>query len=106
MPESDEPSVKIGQLREPLCYEPVACRSACVLSTVAPKSALILVIAMVLNARMGYFQAQALPRLEPQADPAVSPLTGRVTAREPPGVLPAGSGGRAGSRGDSYPAPA
>ncbi len=74
------------------CYECVAHRSMRALSTTALESAQIPVTAMVLGETMGHAQAQVIPPLEPRADAALSAVTGRVAAREPPGVLPAGSG--------------
>jgi len=53
------------------------------------------VAAIFLDEKIGHGQAQILPPLEPRADAAAAAITSGLVAREPPGVLFAGSGRRA-----------
>ena len=55
---------------------------------------------MVLGGEMEHGQAQVFSSLEPGADAAAAALADGLAAGEPPGVLPSGSGGCAGSGGD------
>ena len=83
----------ISGLRPP--YVRVSYRAGRGLNTDALKSSHILVAVMDLGERMGH--GQVLPALEPRADAASAAITIGLVAREPPGVLFAGFGRRAGS---------
>ena len=58
---------------------------------------------MDLTGRIGHAEAQVLPSFAAGADHPAAAVTSRVALAGPPGVFPAGPGGRAGSLRDPDP---